>query len=80
MDYLRYIKCMEYAAISTKTLQSEWHPPKEKAAFFHSLRVHLQVMIWKSLDQCEYDPSSWGWEMKNGVLAPVMTDLDPAPE
>ena len=37
-------------------------------------------MIWKSLVQCQYDLSSWGWEMKNGVLAPVMTDLDPAPE
>ena len=37
-------------------------------------------MIWKSLGQCQYDPCSWGWKMKNGVFAPVMTDLDPAPE
>ena len=37
-------------------------------------------MIWKSLGQCQYDPCSWGWKTKNGVFAPVMTDLDPAPE
>ena len=54
--------------------------PTERAAFFHSLRVYLQVMISKSLGQCQYDPCSLGWEMKNGVLAPVMTDLNPAPE
>ena len=71
---------MEYAATSTKTLQPERLCPTERATFFHSLRVHLQVMIWKSLGQCQYDTCSWGWEMKNGVLAPVMTDLDPAPE
>ena len=74
LDYLRYIKYMEYAATSTKTLQPEWLPPTERAAFIHSPRVHLQVMIWKSLGQCRYDPCSWGWKMKNGVLAPVMTD------
>ena len=37
-------------------------------------------MIRKCLDQCKYDPCSWGWEMKNRILAPVMTDLDPSPE
>ena len=80
LDYLRYIKYMEYAATSTKMLQPERLPPTERAAFFHSLRVHLQLMIWKSLGQCQYDPCSRGWGMKNGVLAPVMTDLNPAPE
>ena len=80
LDYLRYIKYMEYAATSTKTLQPELLPPTERASFFHSLRVHLQVMIWSSLGQFQYDPCGWGWEMKNGVLAPVMTDLDHAPK
>ena len=37
-------------------------------------------MIWKSLGQCQYDPCSWGWKMKNGVLAHVITDLDSVPE
>ena len=71
---------MEHAATSSKKFQPERLPPTETVAFLHSLHVHLQVMIWKSLVQFQYDPSSWGWEMKNGVLAPVMTDLDPAPE
>ena len=80
LDYLRYVKYMEYAATSTKTLQPERLPPTERAAFVHSIHVHLLVMIWKSLGQCQYDPYSWGWEMKNDVLTPVMADLNPKPE
>ena len=53
LDYLKYIKFMEYAATSTKTLQPERLPPTERPAFFHSLHGHLQVMIWKSLGQCQ---------------------------
>ena len=80
LDYLSYIKYMKYAATSTKTLQPERLPPTERAAFFHGLGVHLQVMIWKSLGQCQNDPCRWGRKMKNGALAPVMTDFDPSPE
>ena len=45
LDYLRYIKYMGYIATSTKTLQPERLPPTVRAAFFHSLHVHLKVMI-----------------------------------
>ena len=79
LDYLGYISIWSMPQHQLRRYNQRL-PPTERAAFFHSLRVHLQVMISKSLGQCQYDPCSLGWEMKNGVLAPVMTDLNPAPE
>ena len=43
-------------------------PPTEGAAFFHSLRVHHQVILLSNEGLC------------NGVGNLIMTDLDPAPD
>ena len=56
---------MEYAATSTKMLQPQPLPSTERE----------QPSFTAYVSTCRL-----GWEIKNGVLAPVMTDLDPAPE
>ena len=57
-------------------------PPTERSAYFHGLRVHLQIMTWKMLDNdnSERNPEKWGWYSKDNVLLPIMTDMDVAPE
>ena len=54
-------------------------PPTERVAYFHSLRVHLQVVRWRTLNNDELDHNDWGWKEENGSLCPTMTDLDAAP-
>ena len=53
-------------------------PPMARAAYFHSLRVHLQIMTWKRIS-VKFDPTQWGWKADGKFLQPIMTDLDPAP-
>lgn len=55
-------------------------PPTERATFFHSLRVHLQVSQWKHLDLACLNPLDWGWKMENDVMVPIKTDLEAAPD
>lgn len=80
LNSLRYINYIQYTATSTKKLQPRKLPPTEKSALFHSLHLHLQAMIWKTLGHCQIDPCSWVCEMKSGTLVPVLINLDPAPE
>ena len=49
LERLRYNQFMEMAATSNTTLKPQNLPPSERAAYYHSLRVHLQVIQWKSL-------------------------------
>ena len=42
-------------------------PPSPRAAFFHGLRVHHQVIVWKDLRQVDKDPLRWGWKMKTQI-------------
>ena len=53
-------------------------PPSPSAAFYHSLRVHLQVIIWESMEEINLDPLEWGWKINEDSLVPIMTDMDPA--
>ena len=57
-------------------------PPTERAVYYHGLRVHLQIVIWKLLDDgsIELKPNEWGWHWKNNLLQPITTDMDVAPE
>lgn len=55
-------------------------PPTERAAYFHGLRAHYQVMLWSLIDDFELDAIDWGWKLHDGVITPVMTDKDIAPE
>jgi hypothetical protein len=31
-------------------------PPTENAVYYQSLRSHLQVMVWETLDEYKFDP------------------------
>ena len=37
-------------------------PPTPRAAYYHSLRVHLQVVTWESMGEIDLDPLEWGLE------------------
>ena len=54
-------------------------PPTPRAGYCDSLRVHLQVVTWESRREINLDPLEWGWKLNENSLAPIMTDLDPAP-
>lgn len=79
LNGLRYAKFMEMVS-SSKSLDPQKLPPTERAAHFHSLRVHLQVLLWKKLTNADMDPKLWGWKLDGTVFTPVMTDLGAAPE
>ena len=68
--------------VSNGMLEPEKMPPTQRAAYFHGLRAHLQIVTWKLLDTADFQskPEDRGWQVKNGGLVPVMTDKDVAPE
>ena len=67
---------------SAKKIDPHRLPPTARAAHYHSLRVHLQVILWKelSVSVSSLNPLSWGWKLNGSTLQPVMTDLEPAPQ
>ena len=80
LNSLRYTKFMEMVSSSKAPLDPQKLSPTERAAHYHSLRVHLQVVIWKKLSNNDLDPKQWGWKLEGSAFAPIMTDLDAAPE
>ena len=55
-------------------------PPTDRAAHYHSLRVHLQILKWNDLNDTRNDQAiDWGWKREKSHLIPVMTDKEPAP-
>ena len=76
----RYAKYMEMVA-SAKNIDPQKLPPSTaRAAHYHSLRVNLQVILWKEFTTDSLDPLLWGWKLDSSKLQPIMTDLEPAPE
>ncbi len=69
---------MEMVA-SSKKIEPQKLPPTPRAAYFYSLHVHHQIMIWKNLS-VDIDPTKWGWKLDGKSLQPIITDLEPAPE
>ena len=63
-----------YGSISLRNL-----PPTERAAHFHGLRVHYQIMQWSLLGVCEFNALEWGWVARNDLWSPIATDIDIAP-
>ena len=55
-------------------------PSTERAAYYHTLRVHLQILIGETLDNNVLDPLEWGWSLSRGTLEPVFTNYDIAPD
>ena len=44
------------------------------------LKLYHQLQIWLQLLDTDFEPLNWGWEMKNNVFAPIMTDKEPGPQ
>ena len=65
---------------SVKTINPQKLPSTARAAHYHSLRVHLQVILWKQLTTHSLDPLQWGWKLDGSKLQPIMTDLESGPE
>ena len=65
---------------ASSKIKPERLPPTERATFFQSLRVYLQVTEWKTLTECPLDPVEWGWKLEKEKLIPVMIDVPPAPD
>ena len=66
-------------AATNKTIKIESLPPSEHAAYQHLFRVYQQVMDWKHLEESHYDPSNWGWDLRNESYHPIFTDQPAAP-
>ena len=52
-------------------------PPTSAAAKYHSLRTYFQVQEWK--EKNNLIPCDFGWNLRDGQLHPLTTDLPPAP-
>ena len=66
-----------------KQAQSEGLPNTKAALHYTFLSGHFQAFIRNSDKMAiphELDPVKYGWQMVYGLLAPVLTDQDPAPE
>ena len=62
------------------TISPEKLPPTERAAYYHGLRTHYQIMLWSLIDNFKLEATDWGWKFDDEVITPVMTDKDIAPE
>ena len=38
-------------------------PLSPRAAFFHGLQVHHQIVVWKDLSKVDKEPLRWGWKI-----------------
>ena len=68
------------AVAACAILEHETVPPTERAMYFYSLSVHLQVCQWKYLNPKSLKPEEWGWTFVGMVLKPIRTDMQQAPE
>lgn len=75
----RYNKYMEM--ISKGVLQPEKMPPTERSAYYHGLRAHYQIVVWKLLnnDEVTLNPSNWGWTVENNKMISIVNDIEIAP-
>ena len=75
---------LKIISIDFVTFYTEKQPqklsPTARAAHYHSLHVHLRVILWKELTTDSLDPLLWGWKLDSSELQPIITDLEPARE
>ena len=67
LDKLRLLRFHQQVAISTRFVQPENLPPTSSDAKYHSLRVYLQVQIWKGESRLgpHLHPHNLGWKAVN---------------
>ncbi|XP_066924439.1 uncharacterized protein [Clytia hemisphaerica] len=65
---LRYTKYKQM--LSDGLIEPEKLPPSERSAYYHGLRVHLQIMQWLLMDEDDttFKPIEWGWNQSVGYL------------
>jgi hypothetical protein len=73
LDNLRYM-----TAISPKHVPVERMPPTRRAAYFHSLRVHLQASTWLHL-KTVLKKEEYGYAVEQGSVTAIITDKSAAP-
>ena len=78
---LRLLRFHQNVATSTRFVQPENLPPTSSAAKYHSLRVYLQVQIWKGESRLgpHLHPQDLGLKAVEGKLE-SMQDMDVAPK
>ena len=60
INELHYAKFMEMISSPKYVLDPQKLPPIERAAYYHSLRVHCQVIFWIKLNVDALDHRLWG--------------------
>jgi hypothetical protein len=80
LSRLRYTTYMKLCSTSRSAIVPETLPPTERAAFFHALRSHMQIVDWQRLSTGVLAAEDWGWKLSAGKLVPVKTDQAPAPD
>ena len=79
LDKARYVKFQKQA--SKGKIDPDRLPPTEDATLQHSLRVYLQIIIWKHLNTSVLNPIGRGWELDSvGKLRPKMLTGSIAPD
>ena len=73
--YVRYEEVTENGETNPERL-----PPTERAAFYYTLHVHLQMILWGTLDANFKDPLDWAWAFSHGTFKPVLMSLKIAPD
>ena len=79
---LRLLRFHQNVATSTRFVQPENLPPTSSAAKYHSLRVYLQVQIWRGESRLgpHLHPQDLGWKAVEGKLESMQCDMDVAPK
>ena len=79
LDCMRYQRYCEKLATNSSQIQPQNLPLTSAAARHHSLRVYLQVKLWKGENE-GISLEDYGWKVTEGQVLPRMTDLPAAPE
>ena len=79
LEDFRYHQFMQAVATLKITIKPQSLAPTVSANKYHSMRVHFQVIEWKTLMSVELNPLDWGWKLSNGHYCPIMTDLNAHP-
>lgn len=80
-DRLANLRYEEYCKMSlSKRFQPERLPPSESAAHMHGRRVHLQAVLWGTLDNSSLKATDWGWQVHKNCLIPIKLIGDIAPQ
>ena len=79
--FLFYFQHVRYQEMVAKgEISQDMLPSTERADYYHTVRVHLQIMVWETLDNSVLDPSEWSWSLSRGTLEPVFTNYNVAPD